>query len=188
MQNSEHVLRQLHKYKARDYAQFLDIFDSEILDEQGEPVFINKTDQVFFERLAGLLPMFVKDMNNSQIVRTLEVCVARNLGSSRLYDHYILHMIEKHVLTYKVSEYSRMVRALAQKGFAEDYVFWEKFAFRYVFLDPRTGKDRKFTEYQAKKLWDSFVFLKLKCPTIDIKEVLAQLEKSFGVEKIEAKA
>lgn len=176
-ENAKHVLRMLHLYKARDFAQFLDLFDAEILDVQGEPLIIQKAEDVFFERLAGLLPMFVKEMTNAQIVRTLEVCVARNLGSQRLYEHYLIDMIEKHVLTYNVSLYSRMVRALAQKGFAEDYVFWEKYVFRFVFELPRGQGERRFTAQEAKQLWDSFVFLKLKCPSIDIKEVLIQLEK-----------
>jgi len=187
-ENSQHVLRMLHKYKAKDFAQFIDLFQREIVDETGEPVLIYKTDDIFFEKLAGLLPMYIKDMSNAQVIRTLEVCVARNVGSQRLFDHYMLFMIEKHVLSYKVSEYSRMVRALAEKGFVEDYVFWDKFAFRYVFHDPRTGGERKFNNAQAKTLWDTFVFLKLKCPVIDIKDVLVQLEKFIEIEKIEAKA
>ena len=105
----------LHKYNARDFAQFLDFFHRDILDDLGEPIILNKTDDVFFERLAGLLPMYVKDMSNAQIVRTLEICVARNIGSQRLFDHYMLFMIEKHVLKYTVDQYSRMVRALADK-------------------------------------------------------------------------
>lgn len=160
----------------------MDLFDAEILDLQGEPLLIQKADDVFFERLAGLLPMFIREMSNAQIVRTLEVCVARNLGSQRLFEHYLIDMIEKNVLSYDVNQYSRMIRALAQKGFAEDYVFWEKFAFRYVFELPRKLGDRKFTAQEAKKLWDSFVFLKLKCPSIDIKDVLIQLEKFMEID------
>jgi hypothetical protein len=94
-------------------AQFLDLFDREILDEEGEPIFVNKTDQVFYERIAGILPMFVKDMSSQQVIRCLEVMVARNVGSDRLFQHYILHHIERHVLKFSVDLYSRMIRALA---------------------------------------------------------------------------
>ena len=65
-------------------------------------------------------------MQNKQIIRCLEVCVKRNIGSQRLFDHYILMMIEKNVLNYDVQTYQRMIRAMADKGFVEDYVFWEK--------------------------------------------------------------
>jgi hypothetical protein len=64
-QNANYTLRLLHKYKARDMAQFMDVFDRELLDDEGEPVFLNKATPVFFERIAGLLPMFIKDMNNA---------------------------------------------------------------------------------------------------------------------------
>ena len=62
--NSMHVLRMLHKYKARDLAQFLDIFDRDVLDDEGESLGVIKTDDVFFEKIMGILPMFIKDMNN----------------------------------------------------------------------------------------------------------------------------
>ena len=47
-------------------------------------------------------------------------------------------MIEKQVLNYSVELYMRMIRAMADKGFVEDYVFWDKFAFRYVFYDAKS--------------------------------------------------
>jgi hypothetical protein len=70
-----------------------------------------------------------------------------------------------------------MLRVMADKGFVEDYVFWDKFAFRYVYDDPKNEGVRVFTHSEAKQLWDSFVYLKLKCPTIDIKDPLIELEK-----------
>ena len=78
-----------------------------------------------------------------------------------------------------------MVRALADKGFVEDYIFWEKFAFKYVFTGSDNKETRQFSHSEAKKLWDSFVYLKLKCPTIDIKDVLMQLEKFIEIKKID---
>jgi hypothetical protein len=38
-----------------------------------------------------------------------------------------------------------MIRAMADKGFEEDYVFWEKFAFKYVYVDPKNDGKREFT-------------------------------------------
>jgi hypothetical protein len=162
----------LHKYSSRDLSQFLDIFDRDVVDDEGENLGVVKTDEVFFEKIVGILPMYIKQMNNLQIVRTLEVCVRRNIGSQRMFDNYILAMIERHVLKYSPVLYSRMIRAMADKGFVEDYVFWEKFAFKYVYTDPRNDGKREFSHDQAKMLWDSFVYLKLKCPTLDIKDVL----------------
>jgi len=143
----------------------------------GDSIGVIKTDYVFFERIVGLLPMFIQGMNNQQVIRTLEVLVKRNIGSERLFDHYILASIEKHVLQYPVNLYSRLIRVMADKAFVEDFVFWDKFAFRYVYDDPRQGFERTFTHDEAKQLWDSFVYLKLKCPQIYIKDPLIQLEK-----------
>lgn len=82
----------------------------------GEPLPVKKTvDHVFFERIIGLLPMHVKDMSKDEIIRCLEVMVSRNIGSNRLFDHYILMMIEKHMMKYDVPLYSRLIRALADK-------------------------------------------------------------------------
>jgi hypothetical protein len=59
-----HVLRLLHKFKGRDLALMLDVFDKDILDEEGEAHNIRKapipsggTENDFFERLVSLLPM-----------------------------------------------------------------------------------------------------------------------------------
>ena len=66
---------------------------------------------------------------------------------------------------------------MADKGFVEDYVFWDKFAFRFVFYDPKHhDHTRFFTESEAKDLWESYVYLKLKCPTMDVSMVVKHLE------------
>ena len=150
----------------------MDLFDKDVEDQDGEPLGIKKADDIFFERVVGLLPMFVKDMNNRHVIRCFEVMVKRNIGSQRLFEHYILHMIEKHVLKYPVDLYSKMIRIMADKNFIDDYVFWDQFAFKYVYLDPKDGSERQLSHEDAKTLWDSFVFLKVKCPTLDIKNVL----------------
>ena len=154
----------------------------------GEPLGIKKCDDLFFERIIGIYPMYVKQMDNGQVIRSLEVMVKRNIGSDRLFEHYILFMIEKHVLKYSVGLYSRMIRVMAEKGFAQDFVFWDKFAYQYIFYDPRQGGERQFSHEEAKELWDSFVFLKIKCPTLDIKDVLFQLEKFIEAEPVKINA
>ena len=70
-----------------------------------------------------------------------------------------------------------MIRVMADRQFVEDFVFWDKYAFKYVFTDPRRPEGRVFTHEEAKELWDSFVYLKLKCPSLDIRDVLNQLER-----------
>ena len=79
--NAHHTIRLLHKYKARDFAQFMDVFDRDVEDQEGEALGVKKADDVFFERVVGLLPMFVKDMTNREVIRCFEVMVSRNIGS-----------------------------------------------------------------------------------------------------------
>jgi len=50
----------LHKYKAKDMAQFLDVFDRDVEDDEGEALGVMKTDHIFFEKIVGILPMFIK--------------------------------------------------------------------------------------------------------------------------------
>lgn len=130
--------------------------------------------------------MHVKDLNKVEIIRCLEVMVSRNIGSTRLFDHYILMMIEKHMMKYDVPLYSRLIRALADKGFTEDFVFWDKFAFAWIYEDPsEVDNQRRFTRDQAKHLWNTFVLLKVKCPVIDIRDVLEHLETFIDLEDVD---
>ena len=61
---SKNILRLLHKFKGRDMAVFLDLFDKDVLDDDGEPyIFIRKAQDEFFERIVSLLPMHISHMN-----------------------------------------------------------------------------------------------------------------------------
>ena len=154
-------------------AQFLDLFDREVIDQMGDPVPMTKCEDIFFERVVGLLPMFVKKMTNPAVVRCLEVITKKNIGSQRLFDDYLLMMVEKNLLHYSVNLYVRMVQVMADRNFVEDYVFWKRFAFRYVFEDPRAlGSVRTFNHKEAKAIWDAYVYLRIRCPSIDVREVL----------------
>ena len=183
---SKRLLYLLHKYRARDYALMLHIFDAMHEIESGvddvisaEAVKRKKHNlqavlpRNFFERLVAMLPMMVPQMTNRDLIRTLEILVARGLGGQRLFDHYIYMKIERNVLKFDCSQYCRVVRALADKGFVEDSVFWDDFVFKYPSHD-KNGKEGKrvLTYNQAKQVWDAIVYLKLRCPTIDLKNTL----------------
>ena len=51
------ILRLLHKFKGRDMATFLDLFDKDILNDEGEPHNLKKCEDQFFERIVGILPI-----------------------------------------------------------------------------------------------------------------------------------
>jgi len=88
--NCEHnILRMLHKFKANDIAEFLDLFDREFTDSNGKELKgFRKAHTEFFERITAILPMFLPSFNNKQLLRSFEVLVKRRLGSERLYNAY----------------------------------------------------------------------------------------------------
>jgi hypothetical protein len=179
---SKHSLRILHKYKGRDMAMLLDLYDRDILDGEGEPHLLRKTEADFFERVVGILPMHIKHLSKEQLIRTLEVVVKREVGSDRLYRDYLLLKIEKNMMNLSIGQYVRMIRALADKQYVEDVFFWNEFIFRFIHDTPgpdaKANKgNRTFTDAEARKLWDALIYLKLKCPSLDVKDHLNYVEK-----------
>ena len=132
----------------------------------------------FFERVVGLLPMHVPRMTNQDLISTLEVLVQREMGGERLFNHYIYMKIERNVLKFNTEQYCRTVRALADRQFVEDSVFWDDYVLKYVSHD-KSGQEgaRVFTYRQAKRVWDSLVYLQIRCPTIELKNALKHVEK-----------
>jgi hypothetical protein len=95
---SRHSLRLLHKFKGRDMAMLLDLYDKDVLDNESEPYLLRKTENDFFERIVGILPMQIKHLSKEQLIRTLEVVVRKDVGSDRLYRDYLLLKIEKNMM------------------------------------------------------------------------------------------
>ena len=157
-------------------AQLLDLYDCDILDEEGEPHNIRKADEVFFERIVGILPIQVKYLTKEHMIRCLEVIVKRGLGSDRLFRDHLLLKIEKNIMKFSVEQYRRLVRALADKQYVEDIVLWNEYIFKYVYENDRK-EPRVITEDQARKIWDAYIYLKLKCPSLDVKEHIAKVEE-----------
>lgn len=131
---------------------------------------------MFFERITALLPIQIKYLNREQLVRSLEVLVRRNIGSEGLFRDYLLLRLERIIYKFTVDQYRRIVLALADKQYVEDHVLWSQYIYKYVFEVNRQGAPRSFTEDEAKKIWDAYFYLKLKCPTLDCSDVVERLE------------
>jgi len=68
-------------------------------------------------------------------------------------------------------------------------VFWDKFAFAWIFEDSNEHDNkRKFTPDEAKHLWDTYVLLKVRCPIIDIRDVLEHLETFMELDQDDEEA
>ena len=162
-------------------AQLLDLYDLDVLDDDGEPQPVIKANDEFFERVVGLLPMHIKTLHREHLIRCLEVSVKRGLGSERLFRDYLLLKIEKTIMKLEVGQYCRLLRALADKQYVEDAVFWNEYVYKFLYqsLDKSPlAKDKKrtFTSIEAHKLWDALIYLRLKCPTLDLKDQIAHVE------------
>jgi len=158
---SRHTLRLLHKYNGREMAHLLINFDRELTDEMGESIIVKKANDEFFERIVSILPLHIPHFNKFDLVSVLEILVKRNLGSERLFYHYIYMQLERKVLKFSPELYSRAIIALADKEFIEDPVFWKE----YMLVYPTS---RQFSHEEAKRVWDALIYLRLKCPTIDV--------------------
>ena len=173
---SKNILKMLHKYSGSDLARLLDIFDTDLKNEKGGSLGVIKCDEIFFERITGILPIQLKNLKKENIVRILEVLVKRNLGSERVFRDHLLLKIEKTILTYTQDEYIRTLKALADKQYVDDSVFWNQFILRYIYDTPDEVGARTFTPKKAKQLWDAIFYLKIKCPSIDVKDQIQRLE------------
>ena len=164
-------------------ALFLDLFDRTIKDQKGEDLFrLKKCEPEFFERIVSILPVHVAALNKQELIKTLEVLIKRELGADRLYQNYLFLSVERHIMRFNVNEYCRTLRALSDKGYVDDVVFWDDYMFKWVHED-RFGKERSFSPQEAKKVWDTLFFLKLRCPSIDLRDTLKQCEKFMPAPK-----
>ena len=180
---AKHALRLLHKYKGRDMAMLMDYYERDIMDDKGEPFLLKKCDEQFFERIVGILPIQVKYLSKEHMIRTLEIIVKKGMGSERLYRDYLLLKIEKNMMKLTVDQYARLLRALADKNYVEDIIFWNQHVFKYIHgetpLDKKPNQkreERTFTNEEAKQIWEALIYLKLKCPTLDVNDHILKIE------------
>ena len=84
-------------------AILLDLYDKVIVGDDGEPIPFEKADNVFFERLVGILPIQIKYLEKEHLIRVLEVLVKRGLGSERLFRDHLLLRLERDNLILKLT-------------------------------------------------------------------------------------
>ena len=83
--------------------------------------------------------MNIKHLSKDNLIRVLEVCVKRGVGSDRLFRDFLLLKIERNVMSLSFTHFTRLVRALADKQYVEDNVFWNEYVFRYIQSTTPTG-------------------------------------------------
>ena len=85
-------------------AKIIDLYDKDILDDDGEALPVRKTvDETFYERITGIIPVHIKHLSKKQLIRLLEILVKRNLGSERVFRDHLLLKIERSILKFDVA-------------------------------------------------------------------------------------
>lgn len=165
------ILRLLHKFKANDIANFLDLFDRDFTDSNGRELKgFRKAHAEFFERLTAILPMYLPSFNNKQLLRSFEVLVKRRMGSERLFNAYIYTQIERNILSFDGKEYTRLLRTLAEKGYQDDKVFWNDFVFDYLRLNENGKPKGKYKQDDVPSIRSALKKVQSKLITLDTTE------------------
>ena len=82
-------------------AFFLNIYDRQFLDAEGEPYSrMIRAKPEFFERITAILPMHITHFSREQLLNTMEILTKRGLGSDRLFNNYIYMQLERHILKF----------------------------------------------------------------------------------------
>lgn len=180
---SRSALKLLHKFNGSQLSQLMDLFDQDILDDEGEPHILRKTSDDFFERIVGIIPVHIKRLSRESVTRLLEVLVKRNIGSEKLFRDYLLLNIEKNIMKTSVTQYARTLRALADKQWVDDIIFWNQFILKWIH-ETEKGTPRKYTPEEARTVWDSLVYLKLKCPSLDLQQHIKKVQSFIAKEEV----
>ena len=187
------IIRIIHKFDPKSLANILDVFvppleeslkddvvylDKEIAKKQKS----ERCDNAFLKRIVTILPIHIKKLTISQLVRVSEVCSQRNLGDKRLYKEFLFFYVEKLIKGFNIDQYVRILRVLGDIKYTDDLIFWNDFVFPRIYMKPLNQKE-------AKKVWDALIALKVKCPelncTIPIDYVESILKKYELIEGYE---
>lgn len=99
-----------------------------------------------------------------------------------MYRDYLLLKIERNIMKFSIEQFCRLVRSLADKQYVEDTTFWNEYVFRYIHetsankIAKGTSEKRIYKTEDAHKVWDALIYLKLKCPTLDVKDHISYVE------------
>ena len=168
---SHQIIRIIHKFDPKSIANILDVFvppleeslkddvvylDKEIAKKQKE----ERCNNAFLQRIVTIMPIHVKKLTISQLVRVCEVWSQRNLGDKRLYKEFLFFYIEKNIKGLNIDQYVRILRVLGDRRYTDDLIFWNDFVFPKIYLKALNQKE-------AKKIWDALIALKVKCPELN---------------------
>lgn len=123
----------------------------------------------FSHKLITILPIHTPSIRFREMIEILDICGENNLQAERLINYFLLPKIEKTVHKFSFETYILLLRVLAKMKYQEDPVFWSDFVFPCIF-------NFEMTYQQAKTLWETYLNVKINCPSLDVAKYFILIE------------
>lgn len=123
----------------------------------------------FSHKLITILPIHTPSIRFREMIEILQICTENNLQAERLINYFLLPKIEKTVHKFAFADYILLLKALAKMKYQEDPVFWSDFILPCIF-------NFEMTYPEAKMLWETYLNVKINCPSLDIAKYFILIE------------
>jgi len=123
----------------------------------------------FSHKLITILPIHTPSIRTKEIIDILEICHQNNLQAERLINYFLLPKIEKTVTKFNFENYILILKVLAKMKYQDDPIFWSNSILPCIF-------NYELTYENAKILWETYLNVKLNCPSLDIAKYFILIE------------
>lgn len=151
--------RLLHKLKCRHILTLLKILNNSEMRGTRE----------FSHKLITILPIHTPSIRFKEMIEILEICTENNLQAERLINYFLIPKIEKTVHKFSFGDYIQLLKVLSKMKYQEDPVFWSDFVLPCIF-------NFEMTYQEAKVLWETYLGVKINCPSLDIAKYFLLIE------------
>lgn len=149
----------MHKLTCRDILTLLNI--------------LNKGDirgtREFSHKLITILPIHTPSIRAKEIIGILDICAQKNLQAERLINYFLIPKIENTVQNFTFSNYIALLNVLAKMKYQEDPIFWSDYILPCIF-------NYEMTYLEAKQLWESYLNVKINCPSLELAKYFILIE------------
>ncbi len=123
----------------------------------------------FSHKLITILPIHTPSIRFREMIEVLEICCDNNLQAERLINYFLIPKIEKNLHKFSFDDYISLLKVLAKMHYQEDPVFWSDFVLPCIF-------NFEMTYQEAKLLWETYLSVKINCPSLDIAKYFILIE------------
>lgn len=151
--------RLLHKLKCRDILTLLRILNNSEMRGTRE----------FSHKLITILPIHTPSIRFKEMLEILEICTDNNLQAERLINYFLIPKIENTVHKFVFADYIHLLKVLSKMKYQEDPIFWSDHILPCIF-------NFEMTYQQARQLWETYLGVKINCPSLDIAKYFILIE------------